>query len=47
MGWGTKSAKKNQNRGAKMFDFKIGRPKSQILHNRGIKSAIKPILILF
>jgi hypothetical protein len=42
MWWGTKTAKQNQNRRARMFDFKIGRPKLQILQNRGSKSAIKP-----
>jgi hypothetical protein len=39
---GDQKCKKNQNRGAVMFDFKIGGPKLLILQNRGTKSAIKP-----
>jgi hypothetical protein len=42
MGWGTKSAKKYQNRREKMFGFKIGGSKLQILQNRGTKTAINP-----
>jgi hypothetical protein len=33
---------KCQNRGAKIFDFKIGRSKLQILENRGTETTIKP-----
>jgi hypothetical protein len=38
--WGSK-VQKNQNMGARMFDFKIRGPKLQILQNRGTKTAIK------
>jgi hypothetical protein len=39
---GDQKCKKNQNRGARLFDFKIGGPKLQNLQNRGTKTAIKP-----
>jgi hypothetical protein len=41
MGWGDQKCKKSQNRGARMFDFKIGGSKLQILQNTGTKTAIK------
>jgi hypothetical protein len=41
--WGEgPKVQKNQNRGAIMFDFKVGVPKSQILQNRGTKRTVKP-----
>jgi hypothetical protein len=45
---GDQKCKKNQNRGARLFDFKIEGPNLQNLQNRGTKTAIKPnILILY
>jgi hypothetical protein len=41
-GVGPKVKKKKKKRMARMFDFKIRGPKSQILQNRGTKTAIKP-----
>jgi hypothetical protein len=39
---GDQKCKTNQNRGTKMFDFKIGGPKLQNMQNRETKNAIKP-----
>jgi hypothetical protein len=44
-GVGDQKCKKNQNKGARMFNFKIEGPKLQILQNRKIKTAIKPYVI--
>jgi hypothetical protein len=41
-GVGDQKCQQNQNRGVRMFDFKIREPKSQILQNRGTRTAIKP-----
>jgi hypothetical protein len=39
------NCKTNQNRGTKMFDFKIWGPKLQNMQNRGTKSIIKPFIL--